>query len=286
MSSTIRNKVKYGLCNVYYAKLINDNTYDTPVSVAGAVSISLKPAGSSNTVYADNVAYFDMETNNGYTGNIEFALIPDDFRTDIIGEEIDANGVQSENADNHGSYFALCFQFEGDVYEKRHVLYRCKATRPNIESESTKDKTENKNETLDLTCYPSMGSGYLRHRVKASIDNTTEHQVIYDSWFDKVYDGATSALSTLTVTSAAGSTTGKTALTVTPTLTSGNSYMYKTAATVTLPAYNDVCNTTASYTAWDGTSDITATTGNEIAVVEVDSSFKAIKAGKATVTSK
>lgn len=90
----------------------------------------------------------------------------------------------------------------------------------------------------------------------------------------------------LTVTSAAGTTSGKTALTILPALTAGNSYTVKTAATVTLPDYGDVCNTTAGFVAWDGSAEIAATTGNEIVVVEVDSSLKAVKAGKATVTAK
>ncbi|MFA0816025.1 MAG: hypothetical protein ACC608_09590 [Anaerofustis sp.] len=93
-------------------------------------------------------------------------------------------------------------------------------------------------------------------------------------------------LGTLVVTSTAGGTTGKTTLTVTPTLTMGNSYMTKTAASVTLPVLNAVCDTGAGYTAWDGAVDITATTGNEIVVVEVDSDFKALNTGKATVVSK
>lgn len=90
----------------------------------------------------------------------------------------------------------------------------------------------------------------------------------------------------LTVTSVAGTTSGKTAITVNPALTNGNSYMYKTASTVTLPKFDDICNVAAGYTAWDGTIEITATTGNEIEIIEVNSEFKAIKAGKVTVTAK
>lgn len=93
-------------------------------------------------------------------------------------------------------------------------------------------------------------------------------------------------IGTLSVTSAAGTNSGETALTVTPPLDSGNSYMVKTAATVALPNYGDVCNTIAGFTTWDGSADIIATTGNEIVVVEVDSGLKAVKAGKATVTAK
>jgi hypothetical protein len=93
-------------------------------------------------------------------------------------------------------------------------------------------------------------------------------------------------LGDLEVTSVAGATTGKTKVTASPMLTSGDSYMYKTAATVTLPLVYDVCNVAAGFTAWDGTIDIVATTGNKILIVEVDADFKAMKAGSVTVTSK
>lgn len=90
-------------------------------------------------------------------------------------------------------------------------------------------------------------------------------------------------LGTLTVTSTAGATSGKTAITVAPTLTSGNLYMYKTATTVTSPILDADCS---SYTVWNGVSDITATTGDKICIVEVNSSLLAKKTGTATVTSK
>lgn len=92
------------------------------------------------------------------------------------------------------------------------------------------------------------------------------------------------ALGTLTVTSAEGTASGKTALTVTPAKTAGNSYKTKTAASVTLPAYDEACTT--GYTAWDGTAEVSATTGQKILVVEVDSGNKAKAAGIATVTAK
>jgi hypothetical protein len=91
-------------------------------------------------------------------------------------------------------------------------------------------------------------------------------------------------IGTLTVNSIAGLTTGNTKVTVAPTLISGNGYMYKTAASVTAPLLNDVIGT--GYTAWNGISEITATTGNKILIVEIDSNSKAKKAGIATVASK
>ena len=91
-------------------------------------------------------------------------------------------------------------------------------------------------------------------------------------------------LDNLTVTSAASSTTsGKTKLTVSPTLTSGNSYKYKVADNAVLPAAGQ---SVKGWTAWNGTDEITAATGKEICVVECDSAYRALKAGVATVTAK
>jgi hypothetical protein len=93
----------------------------------------------------------------------------------------------------------------------------------------------------------------------------------------------TETLGVLKVTSAEGTASGTTKITVDPVLSSGHVYMYKTASTVTAPALNDDCQ---SYSVWNGTSDITAVAGNKICIVEVDSSFKAKKAGIATVVAK
>lgn len=91
------------------------------------------------------------------------------------------------------------------------------------------------------------------------------------------------SLGTLTVTSAAGTNVGDTKLTVTPALTSGNSYKYKVADTATAVSYGQNVQT---WSAWNGTADITATTGKVVTVVECDSAYKAQKAGNATVTAK
>ncbi|MFA5424226.1 MAG: hypothetical protein WC374_10255 [Phycisphaerae bacterium] len=89
----------------------------------------------------------------------------------------------------------------------------------------------------------------------------------------------------LTVVSVEGVEAGKTQLYVNPALTEDPvcTYKYKTAAQVSVPAYGTTCTT--GWTAWDGEAEITATTGNEIVVIEVNASNEALKAGKQTVTS-
>lgn len=90
-------------------------------------------------------------------------------------------------------------------------------------------------------------------------------------------------LGELTVTSVAGTNTGDTKIAVTPVLTSGNSYKYKVGDTAQAVTAGKNVQT---WTAWNGTDDITAETGKVITVVECDSTYKAVNAGSATVTAK
>lgn len=94
----------------------------------------------------------------------------------------------------------------------------------------------------------------------------------------------TPTLGTLTVNSAAGSKSGDTKVTVTPTKASaGNMYKYKVASSETAVDYGQ---NVKNWSAWDGESDITAATGQVITVVECDSTYKALSAGHATVAAK
>lgn len=97
-------------------------------------------------------------------------------------------------------------------------------------------------------------------------------------------DSIPGELGILSVMSETGTSTGDTKVTILPSLTQGNSYKYKTAASITLPSLDQSCAT--GWTVWNGTADITATTGHKIAVIEIDSQNKAKKGGLAVVTAK
>lgn len=94
----------------------------------------------------------------------------------------------------------------------------------------------------------------------------------------------TPTLGTLTVSSAAGTNTGDTKITVTPEKESPtNVYKYKVGTSAETVTYGQ---NVKNWQAWDGKSDITAATGNTITVVEADATYQAQKAGSNTVTSK
>lgn len=90
-------------------------------------------------------------------------------------------------------------------------------------------------------------------------------------------------LGTLTLNSVVGQVEGTTKITVTPALSSGNTYRYAThPSAIELPERNEDLSTWAS---WDGTSDITVEDGHKVCICEVDANNYAIKAGTATAVS-
>lgn len=182
------NKIKYGLKNVYYAKATDDGngvlTYATPVAWKGAVSLSLDISGDVNNFYADNVVYFTSNANNGYSGDFESALIPDSFRTDILGETLDAKGMYVERASDSQHEFALLFQFEGDDKATKHCLYRCVASRPNVNGSTKEDTIEPQTETLTITAMPRINDDV----VKARCPYTTGSSSSYATWFSAVVE--------------------------------------------------------------------------------------------------
>lgn len=156
-------------------------TFATPVAIPGAVSISLDPTGEPESFYADGVEYYTINNNQGYDGDLELAMIPEDFRKDILMETADDNNVLIENSNSETGSFALLFEFDGDVRKIKHLLYNCSASRPSIESSTNEEDKEVKTETLTVKARPLV-NGY----VKAKTGDTTSAET-YNNWYSEGY---------------------------------------------------------------------------------------------------
>lgn len=189
---TTKNKVKYGLKNAHYAPITIDAegsiVFATPIKLPGAVSISLSASGDKTTFYADGEEYFSDTANDGYDGDLELALIPDAFKTEILGEVLDSNKVLIEKNNVQSKPFALLFEFEGDVMSRKHVMYYCKSSRTSIESSTKTNSKEVKTETLTLSARNLPGE----NTVKASTNEATTEAVL-GAWYSQVYQEPTVA---------------------------------------------------------------------------------------------
>lgn len=180
------NKIKYGLSHVFYAGITyatdNSVTYGTPVAIPGAVSLSMEAQGDTNIFYADNIAYFTSTANNGYQGDLEVALLPDTFRTDILGETTDAKGFFVEKASDTAKEFALLFQFEGDDKAVKHCLYRCTAARPAASGQTKEESIDPQTESLTITAMPRIKDEVVKSRCPSTATTA------YNAWYTTVQE--------------------------------------------------------------------------------------------------
>lgn len=187
-ASATANKVQFGLENVHYFVVTDSGTgitYGQGVPIKGAVNLSISPNGELFEFYADNIAFYSAEVNNGYDGDLEIATLPESFAIDVLGQET-KDGVQFENSEQKGKQFALTFEIDGDQHKRRYVLYYCTATRPNVTG-STKS-TSREPQTASLT-FQARPNPYTKD-IKA---NTTKDvaENVFNAWNTSVFERTT-----------------------------------------------------------------------------------------------
>lgn len=134
------------------------------------------------------MAYYVTSANDGYSGDLEIAVIPDSFRKDVLQEtEDDTDKILVENVNAEPKPFALLFEFAGDQKAVRHVLYNCAATRPSLTGATTTNTKEPSTETITITASP-LSSGVIK--AKTTPDTPDEK---YNAWYQSVWQQGAAA---------------------------------------------------------------------------------------------
>lgn len=186
------NKVHYDLTNVYIAKVMTTGenpTWDAPKRLQGAISMDLSAKGDTVKLRADGIDYYVSVSNNGYEGDLNLAMVPDWFRQEILGNTLsEKDKVLVENAMAEPSAFALLYEFLYDKKHRRHVLYNCVASRPNIQGENKDNQKEPDTESMTITASPLEGGN-----VKASTTEDTP-DAVYSGWMEEVWTKDTTTM--------------------------------------------------------------------------------------------
>ena len=178
------NKVKFNLKNVHYAPIVSQTdtelTYGPVLALPGAVNLSLEAQGDIEPFYADGIIYYQAAANNGYAGDLEIAMTPDEFRRVILMEQEEADGVLVENVNVQYKNFALGFQIDGDQNETLFWFFNCSVSRPTTEASTLEDTKTPQTDTLSISCAPAPNGNV---RAKTTVNTSAE---VRRRWFDTV----------------------------------------------------------------------------------------------------
>lgn len=184
-----KNKVTFGLRNVHIAFMDDTSptqpAWGTPKKVPGAVRWTPEAQGESTTFYADDTSYYVVTSNNGYTGELEMANVPDDVLAEMLGWLIDQNNMLVELADGKPKKFALFGEVQGDQKNRRFVYYDCQASRPAKERTTKGETVEPTTDVLNLNVSPIDIDGNMIVRGEMELNDT--NAAVYNAFFTSVY---------------------------------------------------------------------------------------------------
>lgn len=290
---------KIGLSKPYYAiynNTGNNVTYTGGGLIGKATELNLELEGAdANILYADNAA---AESDNQFAGGT-LTLSTDDLMPTpmlaILGlkqQAMDLDGASTASPQwlVYDDDQVIPYIGFGGIVKKQInnvtkwvavVLTKVQFSNPGLDAVTQGETIEWQTTELTATVMRDDSAKHVWQMQSTPMDTEADAEAAIKKALNITDPNPT--LGTLTVSSAAGSESGETKITVSPAITYGNHYVYKTDTAVTLPSsYGE--DVSEGWTAWNGMDDIAATSGNEIGIVEADAAGKAVAAGKTTVT--
>ena len=122
-----KNKVEFGTSNFHMGLYTVDETgkakLEAPIHVPGMRALSLEAESEESKFFADDVVYYSDFTDNGFKGDLNMALFPDEFKTKFLNfaELADGGVAQVKGMPAKNVYFA--FEGKGDKEKRRHIFF-------------------------------------------------------------------------------------------------------------------------------------------------------------------
>lgn len=190
--ANVNKKVRFGLKNAHYAIWNNgdgetEGSYAAPVAIPGSVSLSMNREGDTSDFYADDDVWASFDVNNGYSGDLEIAVVEDQLLIDLLGYVRDDNGVLLEPTDAESVEFALLFEQGGNKDKEAYVFYNCTLSRPETAANTKSDSTDPDTATLNIRMSGKElpWEGGTRTFIKGQA-NSKDQKAKFDAWYTQV----------------------------------------------------------------------------------------------------
>ena len=289
---------KIGLSRPYVAEYVNSGTnvlYQNGMRMGRAVEFSTEiETSEGNDFYADNTI---AETINGvFTGGsltmttaelestVSRMILGLKTRDVEVGDVTVKEIVFDEDAQSPNLGFGVIVKeiLHGVTSWRAIVL---KKVAFNVPGEDVTTQGEEIEWQTQETSATIMRDDTPKHEWQVQAGNLATEELA-DKYIRTKLNMPIEDIGAIAVASSAGTAVGSTKITVTPAVTEGNHYMYRVGTGLVLPYYDQSTGAEEGYTAWDGSADITAATGQQILIVETDENDNAKKAGIAVVTAR
>lgn len=184
--------------------LNDEKKYDNGVAWSGLSSVAEKPSGAEATaIYADNIKYLNMYSNEDFAATIEAYTYPDEFAVCDGSVSLTAGVIAGQQA---RKAFGLSYRtrigndVDGDAYGyKLHLVYGCRVSPSEKNYSTVNDSPEAITFSWELSTTPvnvKIGDTEYRPTSLITIDSTkftTEQAKAKLAAFEKILWGSTEA---------------------------------------------------------------------------------------------
>lgn len=175
----------------------NEGKYGAGVAWNGLTAVNQSPSGAESTpLYANNVKYLNLVSNEEFGCTIEAYTYPDEFAVCDGSAEIVAGLTIGQQ---HRSEFGFCYRtligndIEGTAHGyKIHVVYNCQAAPSSKDNATVNESPEASTFSWEVTTTPEAVEGY-KATAKVTIDSTKIDAAKLAVIEEKLYGGTAAA---------------------------------------------------------------------------------------------
>lgn len=187
---SVAKGIRIGMDKIHYARMVDEEqeTYETPKPIPGAITGTVSPTTNTETLYADDQTWETASSLGEIEIELNVADLTPEVLADLLGATIDENGVLVQASSDAAPYVALGFRSQKSNKKYRYYWFYKGKFSPGEESFQTKqDSPSFQTPTISGTFISRQTDKKWRARVDE--DGETVSAQVISNWFTAVYDG-------------------------------------------------------------------------------------------------